>query len=63
MCIRDSPKISDFECSAFDGKYVTGDIDEDYLLNVSSIRNDAMKETKNHVRENQASVLELHSHG
>ena len=58
-----NPKISDFECSAFDGKYVTGDIDEDYLLNVSSIRNDAVKETKNHARENQASILELHSHG
>ncbi len=58
-----NPKISDFECSAFDGKYVTGDIDEDYLLNVSSIRNDAVKETKNDIRENQASILELHSHG
>ena len=48
-----NPKISDFECSAFD-ENAAGDIDEDYLLNVSSIRNDAMKETKNHARENQA---------
>ena len=58
-----NPKIADFECSAFDGKYVTGDIDENYLLNVSSIRSDAIKETRSNVREKEAGVLELHSHG
>ena len=58
-----NPKISDFECSAFDGNYVTGDIDEDYLMNVSSIRNDAMKERRGNNHKDESSVLELHSHG
>ena len=61
--LEGNPKIFDFECSAFDGYYVTGDIDEDYLLNVSSIRNDAMKERRENNHEDEASVLELHSHG
>ena len=61
--LEGNPKIADFECSAFDGKYITGDIDEDYLLNVSSIRNDSMKEKKHDIHQGEASVHELHSHG
>ena len=61
--VEGNPKISDFECSAFDGNYVTGDIDEDYLMNVSSIRNDAMKERRGNNHKDESSVLELHSHG
>ena len=61
--LEGNPKIADFECSAFDGKYITGDIDEDYLLNVSSIRNDSVKEKKHDTHQGEASVHELHSHG
>ena len=36
-------KISQFECSIFDGKYVTDDIDDKYLKNLEDIRNDKSK--------------------
>ena len=36
-------KIDNFDCSVFDGKYVTGDIDEHYLNKIEQARNDASK--------------------
>lgn len=35
-----NPKIIDFDCSCFDGKYVTGDIDAAYLSRIESARGD-----------------------
>jgi amidophosphoribosyltransferase len=35
--------IKRFECSVFDGEYVTGDVDGAYLAKIDSIRNDAAK--------------------
>jgi len=34
----------DFECSVFDGIYVTGDVTEDYLAGLEARRNDAAKQ-------------------
>ena len=36
-------KISQFECSIFDGKYVTDDIEDKYLKNLEDVRNDKSK--------------------
>ncbi|SEJ29300.1 amidophosphoribosyltransferase [Azotobacter beijerinckii] len=36
-------KIDNFDCAVFDGKYVTGDIDEAYLERIEKARNDASK--------------------
>jgi amidophosphoribosyltransferase len=38
-----NPKIKEFECSVFDGHYVTGDVDEQYLQRLHQSRNDAAK--------------------
>ena len=32
--------IANFDCSVFDGKYVTGDVDDAYLANLEAERND-----------------------
>ena len=72
-----NPHVHDFECSAFDGKYVTGDIDEAYLAKVSATRNDHSKLQReldlpinrpNQSADQNARVLaddalDLHSHG
>ena len=43
-CSRDgNPRIEDFECSVFNGVYVTGDVGEDYLERLHTERNDAAK--------------------
>jgi len=41
-----NPKIQDFDCSCFDGKYVTGDINEAYLANIEAARGDVNKKQK-----------------
>ena len=38
-----NPDISRFECSVFDGQYITGDVDEKYLKRLEDCRNDAAK--------------------
>jgi amidophosphoribosyltransferase len=41
-----NPNIKDFDCSCFDGKYVTGDITEAYLAKIESARADGKKGQK-----------------
>jgi len=41
-----NPNITSFECSVFDGKYVTGDVDEEYLRKLENNRNDVMKKMR-----------------
>eukprot|EP00004_Rigifila_ramosa_P028712 TRINITY_DN983_c0_g1_i2.p1 TRINITY_DN983_c0_g1~~TRINITY_DN983_c0_g1_i2.p1 ORF type:complete len:114 (+),score=31.45 TRINITY_DN983_c0_g1_i2:147-488(+) len=38
-----NPSIKQFDCSVFDGVYVTGDVDEEYLDSLHQARNDAAK--------------------
>lgn len=41
---RGNKKISEFDTSCFTGKYVTGDVSDDYLTHVESIRNNYAQE-------------------
>ena len=38
--------IKDFDCSCFDGKYVTGDVDAVYLNRIEAARGDMNKKQK-----------------
>lgn len=38
--------ITEFDCSVFDGKYVTGDVTEEYLESLHAARNDNVKANK-----------------
>ncbi len=51
-----NPNIQDFDCSCFDGKYVTGDITEEYLAKIESLRADGKK---NHKPANSITQLDL----
>lgn len=43
-CIRQlNPKIEQFDCSVFDGKYVTGGVDVSYLEHLESLRSENAK--------------------
>jgi len=43
-CSREgNPKVQNFDCSVFNGEYVTGDIDQKYLAKVDAQRNDNVK--------------------
>jgi len=54
--------ILDFECSTFDGHYVTGDIDDTYLEQLSLKRNDKTKQQREAEFPTDSNVLELHNH-
>jgi len=43
----ESSKIDSFDSSCFTGKYITGDVDKDYLEALDELRNDAEKIRKN----------------
>ncbi len=57
-----NPSISHFECSVFDGKYVTGDIDARYLERLSLHRSDKMKQRRDTEFNVDQTVIELHNH-
>ena len=57
-----NPNILDFECSTFDGQYVTGDIDAQYLAKLSLARSDQSKQRIESQRNSDQNVLELHNY-
>ena len=54
-----NPRIKRFDCSCFDGHYVTRTIDDDYLNKISDLRNDSARESS----EDPVNVvgMELHN--
>jgi amidophosphoribosyltransferase len=47
QAVRDgNPRLSDFEASCFDGKYITGDITSDYLTNLALERDQSRGEAE-----------------
>ena len=40
--------ISDYDCSCFDGKYITNDVDENYLQHLDEMRSDSSKQEREH---------------
>ena len=57
-----NPAIDAFECSVFDGNYVTGDIDDVYLERLSLYRSDRMKQRRDAELNVDQTVIELHNH-
>ncbi|MCR8921726.1 amidophosphoribosyltransferase [Dasania sp. GY-MA-18] len=45
-CAEGNPEIEQFDCSVFNGEYITGDVDEDYLGALEAARSDASKKSK-----------------
>jgi amidophosphoribosyltransferase len=63
-CSRDgNPAIETFDCSVFDGKYVTGDVDGSYLARLHDDRNDGRKaEREAATRAGEVALVGLHNH-
>jgi amidophosphoribosyltransferase len=55
--IKKKSNVERFDTSCFDGDYITGDIDENYLYYIDAMRNDASKSEK----EKGNAVIELHN--
>ncbi|MEA5544560.1 nucleoside transporter C-terminal domain-containing protein, partial [Limnoraphis robusta CCNP1324] len=57
-----NPAIRQFDCSVFDGKYVTGDIDRTYLERLSFNRSDEMKQRRDADLSHDQTTIDLHNH-
>jgi amidophosphoribosyltransferase len=57
---EENPDIAQFECSVFNGIYVTKDVDQNYLEYLESLRNDDAKEMRG---QTEAENLEMHNEG
>ncbi|MCK9468013.1 MAG: amidophosphoribosyltransferase [Porticoccaceae bacterium] len=53
--------IKRFECAVFNGEYITGDVDEDYLHNLAATRNDSAKMARE--SDGRPEVVGLHNTG
>ena len=56
----ENPDITQFECSVFNGIYVTKDVDHEYLEYLESLRND---DSQAIARQNEVENLEMHNEG
>ena len=53
-----NPEIETFDCSVFDGQYVTGGVDHAYLERIESVRSDAAKIDRDSSKE----IIDLHNY-
>ena len=64
-CAREgNPDIKQFDCSVFNGEYITGDIDNQYLDELHERRNDASKisaEVNQHQLKHESAVVDLYN--
>jgi len=54
--------IDDFECSVFDGSYLTGDVDDEYLSRLDSERNDVARSRRRAEQIAEGGMIGLHNH-
>ena len=59
---RGNKSIKRFECSVFDGRYLTGDIDQTHLKRLSLVRSDKAKQRREAETGLEQNVIELHNH-
>ena len=55
-------EITQFECSVFDGHYITGDVDQKYLKRLDSQRNNSVKEGSSpELNKEDSQVIGIHN--
>ncbi len=60
-CVSDvNPDIDGWECSVFDGTYITGDIDAAYLSRLEALRNDEQRSESSDQNEDNG-IMDLHN--
>ncbi len=61
-CSRDgNPQVDGFDCSVFNGEYITGDIDQNYLDRVELLRNDEAQNERRVELQAAGAVVGLHN--
>jgi len=55
---KQNPEVDGFECSVFDGVYVTGDVDQNYFDYLAGLRSEDAK----HIQEQKEEIASLEMH-
>jgi amidophosphoribosyltransferase len=53
--------IAEFDCSVFNGRYVSGDVDKNYLDRIESLRNDESQSEQRAAQQAAGAVVGLHN--
>jgi amidophosphoribosyltransferase len=53
--------VAGFDCSVFDGRYITGDVDDDYLRELDSTRNDEARSRQSLDEPAHGAVVGIHN--
>ncbi|MDG9667286.1 amidophosphoribosyltransferase [Hahella sp. CR1] len=59
--LEGNPNIEKFDCSVFDGDYVTGDVNDEYLQRLEAVRNDSSKSKREQELMMAQAPLDLHN--
>jgi len=59
--LEGNSKVDGFDCSVFNKEYVTGDIDDDYLMSVHNARNDTAQSQRRAAENAGRSVIGIHN--
>jgi len=58
-----NPAIEHYDCSVFDGNYITGDVDSSYLAHLHDVRNDKAKQGNANISVNTSESVDEDSAG
>ena len=59
--LEGNSQVDGFDCSVFDGSYITGDIDQNYLDRVESLRNDDAQSQQRAEQQADGAVVGIHN--
>lgn len=59
--LEGNSQVDGFDCSVFNKEYVTGDIDDDYLMSVHNARNDTAQSQRRAAENAGRSVIGIHN--
>ena len=59
--LEGNPDADGFDCSVFNGEYITGDVDQNYLDRLESLRNDAAQSKQRAALQAEGAVVGLHN--
>ena len=61
-CSREgNPHVDGFDCSVFNGEYITGDVDQNYLDWLESLRNDEAQTMRRSELQEEGAIVGLHN--
>jgi len=56
-----NPEVDGFDCSVFNGEYITGDVDQSYLDHIDEMRNDEAQTRKRAALMEEGAVVGIHN--